>query len=203
MCGNAIRCLAKHLIDNELVHGDQLTVGTLETEKTIKILPNGYAVDMGQPRFHPSEIPIKAEGDRALEIRIPLGQHQVKLSAVSMGNPHGVVFVDDISRIPFEEWGPILEAYPIWPAKANIEFVQLIDRTTLLVRVWERGVGPTLACGTGACASAVIAATRGLANRQVTVSLPGGDLEIDWYSDNHVWMTGPAAKVFSGFLTKE
>lgn len=198
MCGNAIRCIAKHLWDQGLVQGTALDVGTLEGTKHIVRRGDDYAVNMGQPQWLAAQIPMEVATAEAIQTPVKVGDKEFAVTAVSMGNPHAVVFVEDIDAIAFTVWGPALERHPVFPAKSNVEFVEVLDRETLRVKVWERGVGPTLACGTGACASAAAAARLGFAERQVKVHLPGGTLQIQWHSDNNLWMIGPAQRVFSG-----
>ncbi len=198
MCGNAIRCLAKHLLDRGLAEGASITVGTLHDRREVRVETDGYAVDMGQPVWGAELVPVHCQGDECIEQTITAEGQQFVISAVSMGNPHAVVFVEDIDTIPFLQWGPRLEQCSAFPNKTNVEFVQVRSRDSLKVKVWERGVGPTLACGTGACAAAVVAHRVGAADRRLDVELPGGTLKIALGEDNHVWMTGPAEWVFSG-----
>jgi len=201
MCGNAIRCIAMHLLDRNLEQGETLTIGTLHSQKEIRVQGNGqFSVNMGTPLWTPSQIPVQVGLDEALNIPIDVNGKTFLVSGVSMGNPHGVILVPDLADVLLETWGPLIETNPLFPAKANIEFVEVINESHIRVLVWERGVGPTLACGTGACASAVVCSKLGKTGREVTVSLPGGDLEIKWAQSDHVWMTGPATRVFSGRL---
>lgn len=194
MCGNAIRCVAHHLYARGYVQNSPCTVHTLSGPKEIWREGELYAVDMGEPRFSGSDLPPQGGAQTAA------AQGRTwQVYPVSMGNPHGVVFVEDASAVNLWELGPLLEKHPMWPNHANIEFVEVKEPTCLQVRVWERGVGPTLACGTGACAAAVWAAKLGVAERRVQVHLPGGSLAIRWEEDNHVWMIGPAVKVFEGY----
>lgn len=201
MCGNAIRCVAKHLLDCGFVQENPVIVGSLSAPKVVTRVKDLYQVDMGEPIFEPARIPMIASNlSQAGGAIVTAAGQQFMIYGVSMGNPHGIVFVDEVGQIPLALWGPALETLPLWPTKANISFVKVLSRYHLHVRVWERGVGPTLACGTGACASAVISARLGYSDRQVTVSLPGGDLHVEWRTDNHVWMSGPATQVFSGYF---
>ena len=193
MCGNAIRCAAKHLWDFYLADGDSVTVDTLGSAKEIRRVNQGYAVDMGEPIWgtdctSPVDTELEAAGRR------------LSAATVSMGNPHAVIFVPNVDAVDLETIGPAVETHVLFPHQTNVEFVEVSDDERLKVRVWERGVGPTLACGTGACASAVVAAKRRFVSRSCTVSLPGGDLHVDWKDDNHVWMTGPAVRVYAGRL---
>jgi diaminopimelate epimerase len=193
MCGNAIRCVADHLFVQGYAAGETLYIDTLSGVKEISRVGDLYAVDMGEPQFSGADLP--SGGAQAVET----SRGSLQVYPVSMGNPHGVVFVDDLPAADFSRLGPVLEKHPMWPAHANIEFVGVQHATALQVKVWERGAGPTLACGTGACAAAVWAARLGLAERQVTVQLPGGHLQIRWEDNNHVWMIGPAVRVFEGY----
>lgn len=189
MCGNAIRCLADYLLKHGLVTGPEIQIGTISGTKEIRVSGELYVVNMGEPdfSFNNGEV-VKFDSHGRSWVANP----------VSMGNPHGVVFLNDLDGLDFNTWGPRLEEAEVWPEKANIEFVEVLDPTHLRVRVWERGAGPTLACGTGACAAAVVSSKRGLTKGPVRVTLPGGDLSIEWAANNEVFMTGPATKVFTG-----
>lgn len=195
MCGNAIRCMADYLLQEGLVTGSAIQVGTLSGVKEIQIKGDLYTVDMGAADFSVSQ-------GEAVEV-FSHGQAWTTYP-VSMGNPHTVVFVDDVDQVDFETWGPRLEVADTWPRGANIEFTQVLAPDQLKVKVWERGVGPTLACGTGACAAATVGARQGfthdLTAGGIKVSLPGGELIIHEGQDNHVYMTGPAVRVFSGCI---
>ncbi|HLY38988.1 MAG TPA: diaminopimelate epimerase [Candidatus Binatia bacterium] len=206
MCGNGIRGLAKFVHDHGLVHADPLRV---ETDAGVKFVHAQVdrgrvvrvTVDMGVPVWDGRTIPVAADGeviDRPLEI----AGRAWRLTCVSMGNPHCVTFVDeDPAALPLADIGPRFEHHPFFPRRVNAEFVHVVDRSRLVMRVWERGSGETMACGTGACAAAVAAARTGRTGRQVTVALPGGDLEIDWRPDDRVLMTGDAVEVFEGQIT--
>jgi diaminopimelate epimerase len=193
MCGNAIRCVADYLAKTGLVFGPVFQIGSLSGVKEISVDGELYTVDMGEADFSFSQ-------GGAVEIL----SHGVTWTTypVSMGNPHAVIFVDYLDELDFELWGPRLEAAQEWPSGSNIEFVQVLAPDQIRVKVWERGAGPTLACGTGACASAAVSARQGLIGSltegSVKVSLPGGDLAIHAGEDNHIFMTGPATRVFSG-----
>jgi diaminopimelate epimerase len=202
MCGNGIRGLAKFVHDRGLVRADPLRVETDAGVKTLSLaLENGrvarVTVDMGAPVWDGRRIPVDADGeviDRPLEV----AGRTYRSTCVSMGNPHCVVFVDDVTGLPLAELGPRFEHHPFFPRRVNTEFVRVLGRDRLEMRVWERGAGETMACGTGACAAAVAAARTGRAERHVVVVLPGGELEIDWRPDDRVLMTGPAVEVFEG-----
>ena len=192
MCGNAIRCMADYLLEHRLATGPVLTIGTISGPKEIRVAGDLYVVDMGEPDF---------SFNKGEMVELDFHGEMWTAYPVSMGNPHGVVFVEDMEELDYCTWGPRLEAHSTWPHKANIEFTQVLSSNHLSVRVWERGAGPTLACGTGACAAAVVASKLGLVDAgPVRVTLPGGDLLIEWAADNRVFMTGPATKVFTGVI---
>jgi diaminopimelate epimerase len=203
MCGNGIRGLAKFVHDHGLVHADPLRVETDAGVMTLHARLNGHGrvarvtVDMGPPVWDGRAIPVAADGeivDRPLEV----GGRTWRVTCLSMGNPHCVVFTDEVAGLPLAEVGPLFARHPFFPRGVNTEFIRVRGPERLEMRVWERGAGETMACGTGACAAAVAAARTGRAGRHVTVSLPGGDLEIDWRSDDRVLMTGDAVEVFTG-----
>jgi len=158
---------------------------------------------MGPPRFAAAEIPVLADGEEVIDAPLRVGGHQLRVTCVSMGNPHCVVLVDDVEAAPVAELGPELEHDPRFPERTNVEFVQVVSPTRALQRTWERGVGETNACGTGACATAVALRRLGHAGGAVDVGLRGGDLRIEWEPGGPVWMTGPAVTVFSGELETE
>lgn len=204
MCGNASRCIAKYVHDHKLT---DKTCISLETLSGIKVLslnmsPSGevesVTVDMGEPELNAGLVPVRSTAEKMVEEPVATSCGEVRVTAVSMGNPHGVVFVDRIEDVPFETLGPELEKHSMWPDRANIEFLQIISPLEARMRVWERGTGETLACGTGACASAVAAALTGRCGREVTIHLRGGDLHIRWANNGHVMMTGGATEVFEG-----
>lgn len=199
-CGNATRCVAKLL----MAGGGCETV-RIETGGGILVAEdapgNAVAVDMGKPGLGWQDIPLAVEAD-TLHLDLASGPLSDP-AAASMGNPHCVFFVDDLGAVPMEALGPALEHHDLFPARANIGVAQILDDATMLLRVWERGVGLTLACGTGACAAAVSAHRRGYTGRRVGVQLDGGTLAIEWRADDHVIMTGPAAISFTGRLAPE
>ena len=200
MCGNGIRCLARYVVDRGLHASDTLTVDTRGGVKGLTMLADGrIRVDMGAPILERDQIPLAGDGDPLHEKVEALG-YAFEAACVSMGNPHCVLFLDE--EVPFEQLGPAIETLPVFPAKTNVEFTTVVSPEHVRVRVWERGVGETQACGTGACATAVAAHLRGLTGRTVAVELPGGTLDIEW-TDDTVLMTGPAVEVFDGQLTAE
>jgi len=200
MCGNGIRCAAKFLYDEGIVPKADMAVDTLAGVKYIHLeIENGKAkaasVDMGEPCFDPEHIPVAAPSN---QIIVELDGKPVSFFCVSMGNPHAVtfdIFPDDES---FRRLGAIMERHPLFPARANIEFCRVEDAQNIRVKVWERGDGPTLACGTGSCAVLAAAVRLGLAERQANIHLPGGTLQDAWLDDNHIRMTGPAETVCTG-----
>ena len=206
MCGNASRCIGKYVYDRGLTDRENITLETLSGVKYLSLaLGNdgkveSVTVDMGEPEFIPELIPVLADRNLAIPAEADGGE-MMEINAVSTGNPHGVVFVDDLDAFGDRVLtaGPALENHPMWPDRANIEFTQVISPSEIKMRVWERGSGETMACGTGACATAVAAAVTGRAGREVTVHLRGGDLKIRWdEASNRVFMTGPATIVFDG-----
>lgn len=204
MCGNASRCIGKYVYEKGLTKNRHIT---LETLAGIKILSLNVAddgtvhsvmVDMGEPVLEPARIPVSIDRD-VIKMPVTTSMGVVEITAVSMGNPHGVVFVKDLSEIDVHAIGRELEVSPLFPQKANIEFAQILKRDEIVMRVWERGSGETLACGTGACATLVAAVITGSCDRKATIHLLGGDLQIEWQEQNgHVYMTGPATTVFEG-----
>ncbi len=205
MCGNGSRCVAKYVYDHGMTDKTELTLETLAGIKTIKLVKDntgevtGATVDMGEPDFFCKSIPVEYSNDKMVEATVSTTSGDVVLTAVSMGNPHGVVWVDSVAEAPVKTLGPELENHPMWPNRANIEFTHIVSPNEIEMRVWERGSGETMACGTGACACAVAAMATGRCERQVDVKLPGGILKIFWNPENnHVYMTGPAVTVFEG-----
>ena len=205
-CGNGLRCVSKYVYDHGLTRKTTFTVETLGGIVTpeVQIGADGkvdlVSIDMGEPRFERSAIPMTGiPEEHALEEVIEVDDKTFTVSAVSMGNPHAVVFMDELRDEEVRTYGPKMEVHEWFPERTNVEFIQIENRNEIVFRVWERGSGVTLACGTGACAAVVAACMSGKTDRQVTVHLEGGDLFIEWReSDNHVIMTGPATEVFSG-----
>lgn len=204
MCGNGIRCVGKYVYDYGLTDKTHITIETLAGIKYLDLqVEDGKVkqvrVNMGSPLLRPEEIPIALEGERVIDVPISINDIVYRMTGVGMGNPHTVVFLDDIEQMKIEEIGPKFENHSYFPNRVNTEFVKVIDRTHVKMRVWERGSGETLACGTGACAVAVACILNGLTEEDVTVSLLGGDLQIQWErKENIVYMTGPAEIVFDG-----
>ncbi len=207
MCGNGIRCLGKYVADRGIATADSLRVDTRAGVKRLELyrdddgLVDRVRVDMGAPILAAADIPVDALGD-PLHVAVTADGVEYEAACVSMGNPHAVVFVPSLDAIPVDRHGPAIETSRPFPAKTNVEFTEVVSPAEVRVRVWERGVGETQACGTGACAVAVAASLRGLTGRHVTVRMPGGPLEIEW-TDETVLMTGPVVEVFSGELAPE
>ena len=204
MCGNGVRCVAKFLYDHQLACKKSLSVETLSGIKTIELTMDGEevvgaTVNMGQAKTAPAAIPVLLPGDEIIDRLINIGGTDYRITCISMGHPHCVVFTDDVKNFPLSSVGPLFEHSELFPESVNTEFVRVIDETHLEMRVWERGSGETLACGTGACASVAAAVKNGYCKKDVpvTVSLLGGDLRII-YSDHYVMMEGPAKTVFEG-----
>ncbi len=204
MCGNALRCVGKYVYDNKLTSSTKITV---ETPAGIKILEmqteNGTVrnvrADMGEPVLIPANIPVISDKEIFLSEPVTIGDRTFSVTCVSMGNPHAVAFVNDANSFPLELYGPEMESNLLFPKKTNSEFVEAVSRKVLIMRVWERGAGETLACGTGACAAVVAAILNDLCDRTAVVQLRGGELTIEWNErNNHVYMTGPAEFVFKG-----
>lgn len=210
MCGNGSRCVAKYIHDFNLSDANPIHLETLAGIKVLSLIMDPVTgevdrvtVDMGAPVWEPEQVPVKFAGKRMMMQPVPVGETVVMVSAVSMGNPHGVVIVDRLDEnTPVSTLGPILDTHEMWPDRANIEFVEVKSRDEISMRVWERGSGETMACGTGACASVVACHEAGLTSSKVTVHLLGGDLEIEIAPDGHVMMTGPATTVFTGIYDR-
>lgn len=198
-CGNGARCFAKFVRDRKLTGKSTIVVETFCGRMILKVQDSGdITVDMGVPELSPDAIPFIADSQQ-VTYTLPLSNTDLEISAVSMGNPHSVTLVDSVSAAPVLEWGPEVEAHIGFPKKVNAGFMSIRSRNEIDLRVYERGVGETLACGTGACAAVVAGRLRGLLDDSVTVNLPGGRLHIEWSGEGHsVMMTGPAANVFHG-----
>jgi diaminopimelate epimerase len=214
MCANGIRCFFRYLREAGHTAADSLRVETLSGVVVPRWAGDGrVSVDMGPPILAPAKVPttLRASDEEAPALDLPLevAGSTVRVSAVSMGNPHAVVFVDDVDAAPVEELGPRVEHSPAFPNRVNVEFVEVVDRARVRQRTWERGTGETLACGSGACATAVASILLGHVDEAVTVELRGGELEIQWAGRSEpagpesVWMTGPTATVFTGEIPLE
>ncbi len=204
MCGNAIRCVSKFVYEKGIIKKKQIQV---ETKAGIRVpevyvdengMVSAVRVNMGEPKLNRKDIPMEGPAGKVVGENLKVGEHNFKITAVSMGNPHAVIFVSDVDEVPISHWGPRIEKHKAFPNKTNVEFVQVLNPSEIRMRVWERGAGPTMACGTGACASAVAAIINGYTERIVSVHLPSGSLEVEWSEQNYVYMTGPAEEVFTG-----
>ena len=207
MCGNGIRCFAKYVHDRKLITEPQVKVETLDGVKVLKMqLRSGKVetvrVDMGTPHLLRSEIPMRGDDNgRVVAERLKVEGQTFEITAVSMGNPHVIIFEDNVANFPVAKWGPLIENHKSFPQRTNVHFVQICNNGEITVRTWERGAGETLACGTGACACAVACVLNNKTGRTLTANLPGGELRIEWLGDNRVMMTGPAEEVFEGEMT--
>ena len=229
MCGNGIRCLAKYIWTRKISDKNTLHIETLAGIIKPEKAGDMVKVDMGEPIFEPEKIPVNISqelnshlatdnppipplekgGEGGFESRgrggiidypLTINDKEFKITCVSMGNPHTILVVDDLSHFPVPYYGPMIESYLIFPKRTNVEFIEVLNSAEITMRVWERGSGETMACGTGASAAAVAASIKGLTGRSVTAHLLGGDLFIEWAGDNHVYMTGPGVKVFEGII---
>lgn len=209
MCGNGIRCVGKFIYDNKLSDKKDLTIETLSGIKKIRLnvmneKVETVTVNMGEPILEPEKIPLNLEKVSSNSIYLKAEDKELKFTCVSMGNPHAITIVNNLNEIDINEYGPIIENNPVFPNRTNVEFVEIVDRDNIKMRVWERGTGETLACGTGASASAVACILNNLTNRRLNVHLLGGTLQILWEEkDNCVYMTGTAITVFNGETVEE
>lgn len=212
MCGNGIRCLAKYIWDRGLSDKKVIGVETVAGVMRLAKVDGLVRVDMGKPIFEPEKIPLKIVQSSEKENSTRKTQHEkliidyplriedreFRVTCVSMGNPHAVIIVDNVSEFPVAYYGPVVENHHFFPKRTNVEFIEVLNPSEVRMRVWERGAGETMACGTGASASVVASHLKGLTDRNVTVHLSGGDLFVEWAEDDHVYMTGPAVEVFTG-----
>lgn len=198
-CGNGLRCVAVYLKEQKLISKKDVTLETKAGVKNLRLRgANNVELDMGEPMLKGKEIPVNLSG-RIINRAVRLENKEFKVTCVGMGNPHCVVFQEDIVHFPVERFGPMLETFQIFPRKTNVSFVNVVSDKEIQMRVWERGVGETLSCGSGACAGAVAAVLNGYTARELTVVQPGGKLLVSWRKDNnHVILTGAAEKVFNG-----
>lgn len=209
MCGNGIRCVGKYVYDYGLTDKTEISVDTLAGIKYLKLeVVDGkvefVTVNMGAPQLDPKLIPVAMDKERIVDTPVYIGDSKYNITCVSMGNPHCITFVDHTVKLPIEKIGPEFENDQLFPNRVNVEFVKIINRKEVKMRVWERGTGETLACGTGACAVTVACILNGLTEDEITVHLLGGDLRVKWDQDeNVVYMTGPAKVVFDGELQEE
>jgi len=215
MCGNGIRCLAKYIWDKKISRRKILQIETLAGIMKPERAGEMVKVDMGEPIFEPEKIPVKIQKSKirrkktkeisnlVIDYPLKIKDREFKITCVSMGNPHAVIMVKGVSDFPVAYYGPLIENHPIFPKRTNVEFVEVLNHSEIAMYVWERGAGETMACGTGASAVAVASHVKGLTGRTATVHLLGGDLFIEWATDNHIYMTGPAEKVFEGTIEIE
>lgn len=204
MCGNGIRCVAKYVYDNKMTDKTTITVETLSGIKTLELNVKNdkvetVKVNMGTPILLPKYVPVVSDKDKVVDEPIVIDDKEYRITCVSMGNPHAITFIENTDDLEIETIGPKFENNPIFPDRVNTEFIQVLDRNTVKMRVWERGSGETFACGTGACATVVACVLNGLTDDKVTVKLLGGDLFIEYNrEENTVYMTGPAIVSFTG-----
>ncbi|RII29976.1 MAG: diaminopimelate epimerase [Geobacter sp.] len=205
MCGNGIRCVAKYAYDHGIVAKDEITAETGAGILTLKLHPGKdgkiekVRVNMGPPRLTRGEIPMTGDGEaRVVAESLAILDRTFRITCASMGNPHCVIFVEDVANFPVATYGPLIENHELFPRRTNVEFVQIISRTEISQRTWERGAGETLACGTGSSAVTAACVLNGLTERKLLNHLLGGDLEMEWADDGNIYMTGPAVEVFSG-----
>lgn len=206
MCGNGIRCVGKFVYDKGLTNKTTVKIETLAGIKILKLnIEDGKVktvrVDMGEPILEPKKIPVISNKEVVKNLMLKADEKEFEFTCISMGNPHAITIIDDTDKFDVEKYGKEIENNKLFPKKTNVEFIQIVDKQNIKMRVWERGTGETLACGTGACATAVATVLNELTERNVNVELLGGKLEIEWNKeDNHVYMTGPAVTVFEGTI---
>ncbi|OQY20399.1 MAG: diaminopimelate epimerase [Desulfobacteraceae bacterium 4572_35.1] len=205
MCGNGVRCVAKYVYDHGIAHRDHLHIETNSGVLALQLFTDAHdlvervRVDMGEPRLQRGKIPMLGDADsNALGVELEVGGRNFKVSCLSVGNPHCVVFVDDVDNFDVHQWGEQLENHPQFPQRINVEFVQIVSRNEVCQRTWERGAGETLACGTGSSAVTVASFLAGYTERRIVNHLRGGDLEMEYSEAGVIYMTGPATEVFSG-----
>lgn len=205
MCGNGIRCVAKYAYDHGIVSKTEITAETGAGILTLQLFPDSsnrierVRVNMGLPRLARAEIPMNGDvAEKVVAEELTVLDRTFRITCVSMGNPHCIIYVDDLDNFPVATYGPLIENHQLFPRRTNVEFIQIISRTEVRQRTWERGAGETLACGTGASAVCVAGLLNGLTERKILNHLSGGDLELEWVENGPVFMTGPAVEVFSG-----
>jgi diaminopimelate epimerase len=196
MCGNGLRCLARLARDRGRARADTVRVETDSGVRTVELVPGGARADMGPPALDPAKVPVRLPGPRAVDVPVKVLGETLGITCLSMGNPHAVVFVDDVRRFDVARYGPALELHEIFPERVNASFVQVLRRDRVRQRTWERGAGETLACGSGACAVCVAGVLTGRTDRKITSELPGGELVLEW--GESVLLSGDTVTVFSG-----
>lgn len=200
MCGNGLRCVGRFIRDSKLSVKKELNIETLAGIKKVKFIGNSVEADMGEPKMKGKEIPVNLSG-RIINRPLKIESKDFRITCLSVGNPHCVVFTEEISNFPVERFGPVLETYHLFPKRINVSFVNVLSKTELQMRVWERGVGETKSCGSAACASVVAAVLNGFSQRKVQVGQPGGSLTVNWErKDNHIYLRGPVETVFKGMI---
>ena len=198
MCGNGVRCLARLARTRGRTRNNPVRVETDAGIKVVELLKDGARADMGAPSLEPRRVPVLLDGPRAVEVPIDVAGRSFEMTCVSMGNPHAVIFVDDVDRLDVPKYGPLLENHELFPERVNASFVQVLGKDRVRQRTWERGSGETQACGTGACAVCVAGVVTGRTGPRITSRLPGGELVLEWDGKGSVFMTGPAVEVFTG-----
>lgn len=198
VCGNGLRCVARYLREKKYTAKKEIALETLSGVHSITVTSKLIHVDMGEPHMKGKEIPVNLSG-RVVNRPIRVDTKDFRITCLSIGNPHCVIFQENLESFPVDRFGPLLENHHIFPRRANISFVNILGKNTLHVRVWERGAGETLGCGSAACAVTVASVLNGFTDRSVTIQMPGGKLEVEWLQkDNHLWLKGPAEMVYSG-----
>jgi len=203
MCGNGVRCVAKYAYERGIARKEEMSIETGAGILNLKLFRKGdviekVRVNMGAARLAPAEIPVNLAGEKIVNTPLRILDREFRITCVSMGNPHCVIFVDDVRKFPVEKYGPPIEAHAVFPKRTNVEFVQIVNSREVVQRTWERGAGETMACGTGASAVCVAGVLNGMTERTIVNHLAGGDLELEWAQDGTVFMTGPAVEVFEG-----
>jgi len=200
MCGNGIRCLARYIRDQRLSVKKEMKIETLAGIKGVRFIGNQVEADMGEPQMKGKDIPVNLSG-RIINRPLKIESKDFRITCLAVGNPHCVIFQEDVANFPVERFGPLLENYHLFPRRINVSFVNVVSKNELQMRVWERGVGETRSCGTAACAAAVAGVLNGFGERKVTIIQPGGKLEVEWNrKDNHIYLRGPAETVFKGSI---
>lgn len=199
MCGNGMRCIAKYIIDRGLSRKKELTIETLAGNIKIWANKNLYTVKLNKPILEAEQIPVNLNG-LVINREFTVDNVKFKITCVNIGNPHCVIFVDDLKNFPVRTYGPLIEKHSLFPAKINVEFVKVVNENTINVRVWERGAGETLACGSGACAAVVASVLNRKTEREVQVRLVGGNLSVKWDKDDYLYLIGPAVEVYEGYI---
>ena len=205
MCGNGIRCFAKYVYAKKFTSKKEIAVETKAgiIKPKLAVKNKKIKVNMGQPKLKRKDIPMLGNPqEEVIDLQLRITNYELRITCVSMGNPHCIIFIDDVNKTPVKELGPLIENHKLFPKKTNVEFVEVVNKKNLKVRVWERGVGETLACGTGACAVAVAAVLNNKTLPAVTLQLPGGKLFVEWEKNDNIYLTGDANEVFKGEIYK-